>query len=441
MPMTLTAAWPRYPAVAPSTGLVSADRLGRAFFLVVVAGWASSVAIGFRGALGLLTLFSIAMTAAGWFERRVGLLGLGMALTLDAVAREYLPASLFRFNTLNYLLVLSALCFVATLAERIDVHTKLLLGLTAVLVVGLFMSAVPEIGIQHVLALTSTFGVIGYFTRCSLEPRAWVWMSIVNGTISALGGLVMYAFAENTRGSQNVWVNFPLTGLISVCVGLMFVPHRGNGRFVLLGLAAMNYGWIFLSGSRGGLALATVCVAFVLFNARGVQRLWFAVAGAVLLASLILVYPDVAAGATARVSKLFDPAYSAAERTSGRTALALNGLDVFRENPLGVGTGAYVMETAMASSQTFAHAQPIQAHSGWIKTLTENGIAGIVLMIAFVGSFAVVGWRRGGEAASLGIFTTIVLSLGFAWTEFATKGLWLLAAATTVLINPARRRR
>jgi O-antigen ligase len=171
-----------------------------------------------------------------------------------------------------------------------------------------------------------------------------------------------------------------------------------------------------------------------------VQRLWFAAAGFVLLASLILAYPDFAAGTVGRIEKLFDPAYSAAERTSGRSALALNGIDVFRANPFGVGTGGYVLETALATSQTFAHNQPIQAHSGWIKTLAENGIAGIVLMASFVVSFAIVGWRRGDEAATLGIFTSILLALGFAWTEFATKGLWLLAAATTVLINPAGRR-
>src|SRR5262245_16323310 len=110
MPMMRTAAWTRYPAAMHIARLAPADRAGRAFLLVVVVGWASSVAIGFRGGLGLLTLFSMVMTAAGWFDRRFGLLGVGMALTLDAVAREYLPATLFRFNTLNYWLALTTLC-------------------------------------------------------------------------------------------------------------------------------------------------------------------------------------------------------------------------------------------------------------------------------------------------------------------------------------------
>ena len=440
MAMTLTAAWPRYSAAVPATTVAPADRLGRAFLLVVVLGWACGAAIGFRGALGLLTLFSLVTTAAGWFDRRMGLLGLGMALTLDAVAREYLPATLFRFNTLNYWLVLSTLCFVATVSARNEVHTKLLLGLTALLVLGVPISASPATGVQHVLALISTFGVIVYFARCSFDPRAWAWMGIVNGTVSAVGGLVMFALGENTRGNPNVWVNFPLTGLISVCVGVMVVVPRGNARLPLLGLAAMNYGWIFLSGSRGGLTLATVCVAFLLFNARGVQRLWFAAAVSVLLASVILVYPDVAARAVERIVKFVDPAYSAAERTSGRSLLAWNGIDLFWENPLGVGTGGYIVETALPAAQTFSQGQALQAHSGWIKTLAENGIAGIALLAAFVVSFAIVGWRCGGDAASLGLLTTVVLSIGFTWTEFAAKGLWLLAAATAVLINPVRRR-
>jgi O-antigen ligase len=80
----------------------------------------------------------------------------------------------------------------------------------------------------------------------------------------------------------------------------------------------------------------------------------------------------------------------------------------------------------------------MQAHSAWVKTLTENGIPGVVLLIAYVFSFAAIGIRRGGRAKALGFLTTAVLIVAFTWTEFANKGLWLLVSATTVLINPVR---
>jgi len=147
-----------------------------------------------------------------------------------------------------------------------------------------------------------------------------------------------------------------------------------------------------------------------------------------------------------RVDKLLDSKYSLAQRTSGRSDLVLGAWEIFREHPLGVGTGGF----AVAWSELGRHAgvsgfgrwEEKQAHSGWAKTLAENGVLGLVLLMAYVGSFVAIGLRLGTRyALGLGALVTVVLGAAFISTEFQGKGLWLLAAGATSLLQRQRPRR
>jgi len=133
-----------------------------------------------------------------------------------------------------------------------------------------------------------------------------------------------------------------------------------------------------------------------------------------------------------------------ANRTSGRSDLARVGWQIFRANPLGVGTGAF---SAVAARYGFTEGiavfhggrKEMQAHSAWVKTLAENGLPGMLAFGAFVASFAVAGWRRRESGVfPLALLATLVLTLAFLSTEFQAKGIWLFAAAVVVVLRRGR---
>ena len=95
--------------------------------------------------------------------------------------------------------------------------------------------------------------------------------------------------------------------------------------------------------------------------------------------------------AISRLTKIFDPRYNLNQVTSGRANIAELGLQLFLRNPLGVGTGNFMSEISTVSEFSDS---AVAAHSGWIKVLAENGVPGILLLGAFVASFAVVGLLR-----------------------------------------------
>jgi hypothetical protein len=69
----------------------------------------------------------------------------------------------------------------------------------------------------------------------------------------------------------------------------------------------------------------------------------------------------------------------------------------------------------------------------------ENGFIGFFVILAFVASFATVGWRKKRSGLfPLGLFMTVVLGLAWISTEFASKGLWYLIAGATALLHLTR---
>ena len=145
-----------------------------------------------------------------------------------------------------------------------------------------------------------------------------------------------------------------------------------------------------------------------------------------------------------RFIKLVDPAYSLAGRTSGRSELARAGWNLFLQHPVGgVGTGSFAtawfrQQDAHGLSQ-YGMGRDVAAHSGWIKTMAENGLPGLLLLAGFVLSFAVIGWRHKGRGVRwLGLTIAFALSVAFLSTEFQSKGLWFVAAAGTLFLRPRR---
>ena len=410
------------------------DKTGLWMVGIVAVIWAAGFVLGLRVSLSILTAVGFLAALAGLLKPGLGLLGVGILSTTDTFARVFLlGGGLFRFNSFNYLLALVVLISLPKMLQLVDIHTRLLQGLFAFMLLGIAISPDPTGGLFGLFSLSAEFGLLLYFVRAQESGFDLYWLALVNSVVSAMGCTVLLIQISSLRINPNAWSYMPLTALFSTC--LAFRTLTAQRRVVLLLLSMANCGAIFLSGSRGSMAVACICVGYLLYESRSASmRLAFGLFGATLFMVATTVFPEMGAYAMHRINKTFDSRYGMAGRTSGRSELAEAGIEMAMENPFGHGTGSFAYE--LADTEGYAK----QAHSGWIKTVVENGVFGLATLAAFMGSFAFVGWRQRSQvgAAALGTLVTIALSVALFSTEFNAKGLWFLAAGATVVLHDPR---
>ncbi|HET7451548.1 MAG TPA: hypothetical protein VFL12_02310, partial [Thermoanaerobaculia bacterium] len=163
-----------------------------------------------------------------------------------------------------------------------------------------------------------------------------------------------------------------------------------------------------------------------------------AVAAGVLIVSLMTArFAGLDSYTLHRLDKVIDTEEGLRERTSGRSDLVLGAWYMFLDHPLGVGTGGFApswSKLGIRKGMTdYAYGAAKEAHAAWAKTLAENGLLGLSLLAAYVGSFAAAALRR-PAVRRLAFLTAAVLFAAFFSTEFAGKGLWLLASSTTAFL-------
>jgi hypothetical protein len=399
----------------------------------------------FNIAVTALTLLGLVALFAGYSRPHLGLIGAGILCTVDSLTRNFLlTGDLLRWNSFNYLLLLvsgsrsSGSCTGAT--RRSDCSRRCSCSSPSEC-----PHRGPHGGAQHILNAAAFFGIMVIVERAGRSDQAWVSMGIVCATAGAFGGLIFYIDDTVQRSiNPNSFAYFPLTALLTA----IFAIGRHNiGRFTrvtLLLLAAVNAGWIFLSGSRGTSLVAIVGLLYGLSRARRPLTA-FVLAGAMLAAGSLVVdlFGAQAERSTQRISKLLDTRYSLAGRTSGRWDIARAGWYIFLDHPVnGVGTGAFSINwkrlTGVSGLSMYGWGREVQAHSGWVKVIAENGAPGALLLAAFVLSFAWCGFRGGGRGVwPLGLLTTVTFTVALLATEFQPKGLWFLAAGTGLVLRRA----
>jgi len=438
----------------PTTVFVSDRRLlggpsialewGRLISAIAVVIWLTTPAIGFLRALELMTVIGFVAAVFGFARPSLGLIGLSLVCTLDPLTRQFLAGGLVRWNTFNYLLLVVMLTSAMFVVRLGDPHSRLLKALLALMLAELVISPSLTNGVQHLLGAVTMFGLLVYFAQARDDADSLYSVGLVNGLVTAVGSLFFYINQSSLPEiNPNVFAFFPETGLFCICFGFRAAARQKSGQLILGVLAVMNFAWVFLSGSRGGLAIAAVCLLFVLFSVRGVkQRLGFVAAAGVMAFLASNVFADLQGYSLHRITKLLDDDQSAAARTSGRSDLARAGIHMATLHPFGVGTGGFAPTWAslgfLPGMSSFKRGEEFQAHSGWIKVLAENGWPGFLLMAAYVGSFAYYGMRsRVPGGRGLGLLTFAALTVAFLSTEFQGKGFWLLAAGTTAALHPA----
>jgi hypothetical protein len=417
--------------------------------LFIVLVWAASFAVGFRAALTVIEIVALLATVVGLVNPRIGMVGITLLCVIDGPARVYLlTGGVLRWNTMNYWLIFVMLLYVPFLIRLRDRHSVLLAALVGLLFVDLSITNNLVEGVQHILGIIITFALLIYFVRAGTDRRMWFWIATIAGLTGALGGLSWFFQRLSLPViNENAWAMFPCTALFAICLGFPYAVSMKRGQATLLTLAVANLMWIFLSGSRGTLLIGACCVIVLVLTMRGLrQRTTAIVCGALIMIVAAAHFSKMQERATFRLFKLFttDEAlsgnYSLSSRTSGRSDLAIGGFYIFEEHPMGVGTGSFKIAWKNLDRHDnmghYARGEERAAHSGWVKTLAENGVLGILLLLAWVGSFAYGALRtRKRVLRRLGLLTSLALAAALLATEFQSKGLWYLAAGATVFLE------
>lgn len=427
-------------------GQPPAEYWGRRLAILSVICFAASFILGFALMAAVLILICSGAAVLGLRKPALGLLAISMLSVLEPLIGTqimvrgpvYIP-----FNIVNYLLLGVIVLSFPFLLRLTDVHTRLLQFFSLWLILGLLVTPDLATGQQNVLVIITTFGLVTYFARACDEERMWYWLGVVCGVLGVVVGLAFYMQADRLPyANPNSWGFVPLTALIALCLGFTSAQSIPRGQAIIGLLSVVNFVWVFLSTSRGHLLVAVWCLLYLLSQIKGVSYRLLIVLG-VLLFSLWLSadsseYSPTKLTTLQRVTVLFDSSATASQRTSGRSELVLAGWYIFQDHPLGVGTGGFAATLPSVSNRSGLtkwltnNAQKTRpAHAGWVKTLSENGIIGMIILASFVVSFAVVGWRKRKEGLfSLGLLTTGFLALNFVSQEYSGKGPWLLVVAT-----------
>lgn len=413
------------------------------FVLLSIVSWGITPVIGIKNVVTILALAGFVLTMTGIRKPSVGLIGISVLCTLDPLTRDFvLTGGILRWNSLNYWLLL-VMVFYSSLLVRLDnLQTRLLTLFLMVMGISLLVTQNFENGLQNIMAIMITFGILVYFVRAMNDPDALYWSAVVCGWLAGLGGLVYFGLPGMSHlMNPNVWSFFPLTAIISSsCLAVHVVSEQKRRLFTLYVLTAINMGWVFLSSSRGGFIISLMVILILLIAGKNVRlRALLLILGIVALVVISNQFDNLQQHTIARITKTFDSNYSILDRTSGRSDLIYAGWQIFLKNPMGVGTGgfapAWLELGSLGGSLTFIlTGKELSAHSGWIKVLAENGIPGILLFGGYVLSFAITAWRK-KDCPIVGLQATSCLTVALITTEFQSKGLWYLAAGAIVLIN------
>ncbi|HWC66088.1 MAG TPA: O-antigen ligase family protein, partial [Thermoanaerobaculia bacterium] len=400
----------------------------RALLVSTLVVWAAGLAVGFDRALAVVTLIGFTAAIAGLARPALGLMGIGILCAVDGFARSILAGGrIFRWNTFNYWLLLVMLLNLPRLLKLRDVHSRLLALFVVVLALGVVMSPLRSEGIETTLSAATSFGLLVYVLRAGKSRAAWLGLAVTAGAASAAGSLVfLLQSGRYPSVNPNVWVFCPLTGILAIAMGFT-AARRPKTQLALAAVATVDMVWVFLTGSRGGIALALLGMAYLFFAMRGgLARLAAIAAGVVLVSLLTARFAGLDEYSLHRVDKILDTRAGLRERTSGRSDLVLGAWYMFLDHPLGVGTGGFAPSWSKLGIRRgmtdYAYGADKEAHAAWAKTLAENGLIGFALLLSWVVSFAIAGLRR-PSARPLALLASAVLFAAFFSTEFAGKAL------------------
>jgi hypothetical protein len=483
---------------AMRSGIVAALLLA----VFVLLGWAlfagGASGTSATAPLGIVAAIAATMVIFGWSRGAVSLPLLDRAGLIAGVAAIALVAwagvtvwwsiagdrSWDAFAKGVVLLAFGVVGLAATSLPGRPVRTLALLvatALGAVLVWALLGKAIPAIGPDDASRVARLKGSIGYWNALALLADAsaglglWLLASARDRFGRPAGALLLYAatlviLLTQSRAGL-------LAGLVVVAVGLALSESRVEAAvFAVLaaGLAAVVAGWAFTRPALvddgavhsdrvsdgailGVLTLAGAGIVLALVATVPVGRLVATRRREVvkgLLGAVVIVVAVGAIGLAVAVGNPFawaghqlsspgevtnGPNHLGSLETNNRTVWWGEAWQVFRAHPAG-GTGARTFEIARKRVRT--NAQNVsEPHSVPLQLLSDTGLPGFVLGIAFVGSLmlglrSTIGRLEPDErAAAVGL---LALPIAFGLHALVDYDLDFLAvAAPTALVSAA----
>ena len=197
--------------------------------------------------------------------------------------------------------------------------------------------------------------------------------------------------------SPNHLAGFLETALLLATGLCCWGGFRARGKVLMGYLALVCLGGLVLTGSRGGYLSAGVglvvfaCLSVWTLRSRLshglLPRLIGVIAAITLIGGGLAVVAERSFAIRARANTVF-------EATDIRLQLWEAAWKQFKLAPVfGTGSRTYVYFGRMFRSP-HVQSDPVFAHSDWLQTLAEYGIAGVLLVSGFVASHLRHGWRR-----------------------------------------------
>lgn len=410
-------------------------RAGQFLSLFCIAAFMVGTLIGFRGGFQAVValLAAAAFVAVLLLPRNagVGLLGVAMLCAIDPALRVtlFIPLGL-PHNTLNYLLLLATAWALPALATRLDTRLRILLAFVCVLGIQVTISPETQLGLHATFEVAIGFALVGCFMRAGVSDETLWWTAIVAATASATCIGSFYYLRPVLFINPNALVHVPLAGIAAMALAVTRVAPRRWGLVSLL--VTVNLALAFITASRGGFLTALPLTLYILMRTPGFR--WKGYSLTIVTVAFLLV--PLMSGAqfsrtAAKWGRFVNPELTTEQATSSRGSIAKFGWDTFKRNPMGIGTGAF----QHANAETALTTKGLAAHSGWIKTMAENGVVGLGLLVSFVAAFAFGRPHSPDVSRALGPLVAFTMSVLLITTEFQSKALWLFVGGAIVLLQ------
>ena len=379
-------------------------------------------AIGFEASVLLLALAGIATVLLGLGRPAIAVLGVSMLVMMDFHIRELSLTSLLRWNTTNFILLPIIAFYYPLILKRMYLQNRILIVLLAIMAIWLLVSTRKLGGVQDLLKIVIVFAMVPLLWRLRVRGSDWFWLGVATGVGAIFVNIAFFQVTDpiGYAGGRNGVAQSPLAGVLVIAMVYNSAPSAGK-RAILLLIASLCFGLVFLSGSRGSTITASLPMAYMLLSASPVTlprtvlgrlsrpkwsprgsiiAMTIVLAGAIAMVSL---FPAFQAKTVKRFIFLFDSDRPFQDRIIDRRVIMSAGWRIFLDNPLGVGTGSFGIHFARQDIGGHGFEGQFRApHSAWTKVLAENSIPGVVALAAYMLSFAYTGSRVPGSGVRRG---------------------------------------